>query len=119
MIRYELLGAEALANALRRKNETDYRKIEQKNLLEMRDRAVKSSEPSKGGTPRDTGELRLSASVNADGNVFGYTKDYAPHVEYGHRTVTGGYVRGQYYLRTNTNIQRPIFRKDLVEGMRK
>ncbi|MBU5594914.1 hypothetical protein KQI76_07030 [Amphibacillus sp. MSJ-3] len=117
MIRYEWLGVEDLANALRKKSETDYRKVERKNILEMRNRAVSSSNPSSGGTPVDTSELRLSASVGGD--VFGYTKDYAPHVEFGHRLVGGGYVGGQYYLRSNVNIQQPIFKQDLITEMRK
>lgn len=119
MIKYEWLGIEDLAEALKEKSETDYRKVERKNILEMRNRAVSSSSPASGGTPVDTSELRLSASVSSGGDVFGYTKDYAPHVEYGHRLVGGGYVAGQYYLRTNVNIQQPIFRKDLIEEMRK
>lgn len=119
MIKYEWMGIEPLADALRKKSETDYKRVERKNLLEMRDRAVRNDNPSQGGTPRDSGELRLSAHINAEGDTFGYTKDYAPHVEYGHRTVSGGYVPGQHYLRTNVNIQRPLFRQDLVEEMRK
>lgn len=119
MIKYEWLGLEDLANELKRKSETDYRRVEKKNLLEMRNRAVSSDDPSRGGTPVDTSEMRLSASVSPDGSVFGYTKDYAPHVEFGHRLKNGGYVAGQYFLQTNVTIQQPIFRKDLLEEMRK
>lgn len=123
MIKYEWMGIESLATALKKKSETDYRKVERKNIFQMRNRAVGSGDPSKGGTPRDSGELRLSATVNAAGDTFGYTKDYAPHVEFGHRLVIGGrvigYVPGQYYLRSNVNIQRPIFREDLINEMRK
>lgn len=126
-IRYEMIGIEPLAELLKKKSMTDYRKVERKNLLEMRNRAVRSSDPSSGGTPvgnyKGGGQLRLSAQVNAAGDTFGYTKDYAPHVEYGHRLVrngvTYGYVPGQYFLRTNVRIQQPIFRQDLVKEMRK
>jgi len=118
-IRYEFWGIEPLAEALKRKSETDFQKVERKNILAIRNRAVSSSNPSSGGTPVDSNELRLSASVNAEGNVFGYTKDYAPHVEFGHRLIWGGYVPGQYYLRTNVNIQQPIFKQDLIDEMRK
>lgn len=117
--RYELLGTDLLAEFLQRKSIQDYRRVETKNLLEMRNRAVSSSSPSSGGTPVDTRELQLSAHVNAAGDTFGYTKDYAPHVEFGYRLVGGGYVAGQHYLRTNVNIQRPIFKGDLVTEMRK
>lgn len=117
MIKYKWLGTDKLANELRRKSEADFKRVEQKSLREMRDRAVANDSPASGGTPRDSGELRLSASVSDD--TFGYTKDYAPHVEYGHRTRGGGFVPGQYYLQANVNMQRPIFRKDLTEEMRK
>ncbi|MEK3887453.1 hypothetical protein [Bacillus sp. FSL K6-3431] len=118
MIRYEFWGTEQLAEALRKKSETDFRKVERKNVLELRNRAVRSSSPSSGGTPVDSSELRMGASVSPDGSSFGYTKDYAPHVEFGHRTTNGGYVPGQYYLRSNVNIQKPIFRQDLTDKMR-
>ena len=53
-----------------------------------------------GGTPVDTGELRQSLTIGTidHGAEVGYTKDYAPHVEYGHRTRGSGYVEGQRYL---------------------
>lgn len=113
------MGTGPLMTALQRKSMADYKKVERKNILEMRNRAVSTDRPSSGGTPIDSSELRLSASVNAAGDTFGYTKDYAPHVEFGHRTAWGGYVPGQYYLRTNVKLQQPIFRKDLVDEMRK
>lgn len=70
-----------------------------------------------GGTPVDTGELRISLSQSGD--LVGYTKDYAPHVEYGHRTVNGGFVPGQRFLKKNVDAQRAIFRQDLIEQIRK
>lgn len=70
-----------------------------------------------GGTPVDTGELRISLSQSGD--LVGYTKDYAPHVEYGHRTVNGGFVQGQRFLKRNVDAQREIFRQDLIEQIRK
>ena len=70
-----------------------------------------------GGTPVDTGELRLSLSQSSD--EVGYTKDYATHVEYGHRTVSGGYVQGQRFLQKNVDAQRLIFQEDLKEQLRR
>lgn len=119
MIKYDWSGIDSLADGLQKKSQSDFDRVQRKNLLEMRNRAVSSSQPSSGGTPVDSSELRLSAHVNAEGDVFGYTKEYAPHVEFGHRTVGGGFVPGQYYLRTNVNIQQIIFKNDLVEEMRK
>lgn len=116
MINILISGDRALAQALRRKSEADFVRVGQKSLMEMRNRAVSSSNPASGGTPRDTSELRLSASVSGD--QMGYVKDYAPHVEYGHRTRNGGFVPGRYFLKTNTNIQKPIFREDLIQKLR-
>lgn len=71
-----------------------------------------------GATPVDTGELRMSLSLNGD--TVSYTKDYAPHVEYGHRTRGGGgYVAGQRYLQGNVETQRPIFIQNLIEQLQK
>lgn len=116
MIKYELLGTELLATDLQKKSETDFKKVLQKSILEIRNRAVGSGV---GGTPVDTSELRMSAGVSADGSMFGYTKHYAPHVEHGHRTSNGRYVPGQYFLRANVNIQQEIFRADLIAELRK
>lgn len=123
-------GAKELEKELQRKSETDFKKIVGKNLLEMRDRAVKSKNPRAGGTPVDSSELRLSASVDLSRDLMGYTKDYAPHVEFGHRQHVGQfvpaigkrlvkpYVPGQYFLRTNFNMQKPIYKKDLEEAIK-
>ena len=69
------------------------------------------------GTPKDTGELIQSMSIepviNGEGTV-GYTKEYAPHVEYGHRTRGGGYVEGQHFLQRNAEQQEKIFEQDIA-----
>lgn len=122
--RYELAGADVLIKALQAKGNTNWEKITQKNLLEMRDRAITSSNPAVGGTPVDTSELRQSASVDFNASGFGYTKDYAPHVEFGHREFffgmpTGGFVPGQFFLKNNLRIQNELYRHDLAEEMRK
>ena len=45
------------------------------------------------------------------------------HVEYGHRLVRNGkqigYVKGQYFLKTNVNIQKPIYHDDLKKELNK
>ncbi|WP_422122929.1 hypothetical protein DHX103_14455 [Planococcus sp. X10-3] len=115
-MRVEWMGDTALIKELIRKSQTDFDRVGAKSLLELRNRAVKSKNPAQGGTPVDSSELRMSATVNGDS--MGYIKDYAPHVEYGHRLVNGGFVPGQYFLRTNVNIQKPIFREDLITKMR-
>jgi|SRR5690625_3384595 len=118
MIRYELMGADVLASALMAKSRTDFEKVRNKSLLDMRNRAVASRDPSRGGTPRDSGELRLSAGTDTNRGYMGYTKDYAPHVNFGHRKRGGGYVPGQNFLGANVNIQNPIYRQDLINEMR-
>lgn len=81
-----------------------------------------------GGTPVSTertrpggphGELRQSLSMNEieGGASVGYTKDYAPHVEYGHVCVNGGYVEGQRYLQRNVETERPEYIRLLKENI--
>lgn len=72
-----------------------------------------------GGTPVDTCELRNTSFANVQDYAFGYTEDYAPHVEYGHRTRGGGFVPGQYYLKKNVETQRPILIEDLQKAIEK
>ncbi len=72
-------------------------------------------------TPKDTGELRTSMAVNKNsGSEYevGYAKEYAPHVEYGHRIVRNGtqvgYVDGQYFLKAMVEDEEDKF-KDYVK----
>lgn len=82
-----------------------------------------STEATRPGGPH--GELKKSRGVNyenmgttqANGRFF-YGKHYAPHVEFGHRTRGGGYVKGQYYLRRNVEQQKPRFEKAIKEALR-
>ena len=64
---------------------------------------------------------RASGSSSADLNdgVMGYTASYGAHVEYGHRTRNGGYVEGQRFLQHNVDTQRPIYKQDLINAIRK
>ena len=117
-MRISLTGTERLAEKLRGMNSIRFDAVCTKNLTEIFNRA------KNGGTPVDTGELRISAGIQKpNGNGFsgemGYTKEYAPHVEYGHRTVNGGFVQGQHFLRDNVEEQKPIFRQDLIDAIKK
>ena len=113
-------GIEQLQIALIRKAAKEFHHIGGDTLTEMFNRA-------KGPpyTPVDTRELLMSRAINKPSmssnfsGEFGYAKDYAPFVEYGHRTRDGGYVAGQYYLRSNVEAQRPIYKARLIEEMRK
>lgn len=63
-------------------------------------------------TPRKSGELVESLFQRVDGEraTVGYTKEYAPHVEYGHRTRGDGYVSGQHFFRRAVNDGRRVFK---------
>ncbi|OFN02632.1 hypothetical protein HMPREF2626_01600 [Aerococcus sp. HMSC062A02] len=112
-----------LEKAFQGLSRVDYLKIADKNITQIFNRAAR-----KPGTPIDKGQLRnsrrkrlsrASASSTSWRREFGYTASYAPHVEFGHRTRSGGYVRGQRYLYNNQLKQRPIYRRDILEGLAK
>jgi len=114
-------GFQELEAELNRLNSVRFDAVVKKQVVQMLNRAR-----APGGTPVSTeetrpggphGELRLS--LGSSGDEVGYTKDYAPHVEYGHRTRNGGYVPGQYFLRNNVETQRPIYREDLLKAIKK
>lgn len=120
-IKMSIDGIPALEKELQRLNSIRFDAVEKKQLAQMLNRARQA-----GGTPVSTektrpggphGELRLSSSTTED--EIGYTKEYAPHVEYGHRTIDGGFVEGQRFLQNNVDIQRPIYREDLIKAIRK
>lgn len=87
----------------------------QKNTTQIRNRAVDVP----GGTPFKSGYLKSTASANMQKWEFGYSAEYAPHVEYGHRTRGGGFVTGKYYLKKNVDTQRPILIEDLQKAIEK
>lgn len=103
----------ALTNALKALDEVRFDAVVMKNTTQMLNRAKK--EP--GGTPFKSGALREHAYARKD--EMGYTMEYAPHVEYGHRTKDGGFVYGQHYLQRNVDTQRPIYKQDLINALRK
>ena len=116
-----LEGVEELENRLNQLNSVRWEAVRKKQTAQMLNRARQS-----GGTPVSTektrptgphGELRQSSS--SSGEEVGYTKEYGPHVEYGHRTVNGGFVPGQRFLQRNVETQRKIYKKDLLDAIRK
>ncbi len=102
---------QSLAACLRKMNEIRFDAVVKKNITQILNRA------RAGGTPVDSGELRLSSSATDD--EMGYTKEYAPHVEYGHRTLDGGWVEGQRYLQGNVSKQKETYKQDLLNAIRK
>lgn len=111
-----LSGAEGLEKKLQGMNDVRWAAVVKKSATQMFNRA-KGTDPHSGGTPKDSGEMRKTVKKLEDG--IAYTVEYAPHVEYGHRTVDGGYVQGQRFALANLTIQRPIYQGDLLEAIRK
>ena len=106
-----LTGDKALAKELQRLSQLTFDRVVKDNMAEIYNRGQSSSEDVAGGTPQDSGELVGSLGLKRD-TVF-YSKEYAAHVEYGHRTRGGGWVPGQRYLQKNVEKQKPIFQSDL------
>jgi len=118
--RVEFNDVDNLAGKLYAASSIDFDKVVNKNLADMWNRGIGGGI---GGTPVDTGELRLSMkatpSKGTAGGSIGYSKEYAPHVEFGHRTRGGGYVPGQEFLQANAEEQEPILLSDLREAIRR
>lgn len=117
----KLTGVEPLEQELHRISCVRFDAVKKKQIIQMYQRALQS-----GGTPVSTeltrpggphGELRMSA--RSDTEEMGYTKDYGPHAEYGHRTTNGGWVPGQRFLKRNVDIQKKIYQEDLRAAIRK
>lgn len=114
-------GFQELEAELNRLNSIRWEAVRKNQVTEMLNRAR-----APGGTPVSTEETRpggphgeLRFSLGSSGEEVGYTKEYAPHVEYGHRTANGGYVQGQHFLQDNVEAQRPIYKQDLINAIRK
>ena len=100
-----------LKEELKRLTNLEIEAVIKKSLTQMLNRARQA-----GGTPVATGELRISSAISME--EMGYGKEYAPHVEYGHRTRGGGWVPGQYFLKRNVETQGPIFEEDVLKRIR-
>lgn len=118
-------GLPALEKKLHDMDQIAWGSVVNKNLTEIFNRGARPP-----GTPVRTNELVKSRRISrVDGNrgvlegSFGYTKEYGPHVEFGHRIVRNGkqygFVVGKKYLYHNVKKQRQIYRKDLLEALRK
>ena len=107
-------GFQELEAELNRLNSVRFDAVVKKQTSELLNRARAS-----GGTPVDTGNLRRSSRADPSDGVMGYTASYGAHVEYGHRTRNGGYVEGQRFLQRNVDVQRPIYKQDLINAVKK
>ena len=124
-MKIDLDGLPALEVKFRSMNEKRWAGVADKNLTQMFNRGARSP-----GTPIETGELRQARrviKVKEVGGVtegsFGYTKDYGPHVEFGHRIVRAGrqvgYVSGQKFLFNNVQAQQKIYHRDMLKELEK
>ena len=112
MLRIELKGDKEIERELQRLSSIRFDAVVLKSMTQIYNRG------KAGGTPVDTGELRMS--LGQAGETVGYTASYSGHVEFGHRTRGGnGYVPGQYYLKKNVETQRPIYYQDLRDQLNK
>lgn len=129
-IQIKIHGADEIQKVLDGLSDVRLDAIKAKQVTEISKRAA-GPLGTPGATPRDEGELRISAHADYNDFSFGYSKEYAPHVEYGHAKGTRSkkklkrlrsfinklfhrnYVEGQYYLRTNVEMQKPIYRQDV------
>lgn len=107
---FTLSGFETLERKLKKLNSLRFHAVVKKSATQLFNRM-------KSETPVDTGELRQSIILQKD--VIGYTKEYAPHVEYGHRTLGGGWVEGQHFLKNGVEKQKPIYKQDLINAIKK
>ena len=112
-MRIEWMGGDQWSDKLQSLSHYRFEAVAKLTLAEMFERG------KNGGTPVDTGELRRSLHVNYGDMSIGYNKDYAPHVEYGHRVVVHGvpcgYVPGQRYLKKNVDTEKPRFERHCKE----
>lgn len=121
MIRF--YGIEALEAELIRKSNADFLGVQRKQLRDIYTRGQdqyyqNGAVPASGGTPYDQGELRISMSYTGD--ETGYSKDYGPHVEFGHMARGGGsFVPGQYFLKKNVDAQKETYKADMINELRK
>ena len=94
--------------------ELDWHGIVRKSLRQMYNRGKQGGV---GGTPVRTGELRQSMGYSGD--EIGYTKEYAPWVEFGHRTKSGKFVTGRAFLKANMDRQQKILVADVRKHIQK
>jgi hypothetical protein len=129
-MKFEVKGVQPLVDKLKELSMADYDQVCEDTAVSIRNRGIKSHIPSQGGTPISTEKTRphgqhgeLRESMMAIGNEVGYTKDYAPHVEYGHRVCRPagnqiGYVEGKNFLATNVELEKPLFKERIKEMLK-
>ena len=111
-MKFSVSGDKQIIKALNQLSASQYEAIVKINMTEIYNRGKRP-----GGTPVRTGELRQSLNLSRGKN--GYAKEYAPDVEYGHRTTGGGYVDGRHYLKNNVDKQWPQLVSDIQKEVKR
>lgn len=93
---------------LQKKKQLDKRKVIATNIAEMNNRAETITPYRHGGLK----ESRRS-TIKDDYGIFGYTIEYAPHVELGTK-----FQKGRHFLRRNFEIQQEKFKASLEEELK-
>ncbi len=79
------------------------------------------AEDLRASTPRRSGDLvgSLKQSVSDAKGTIGYTVEYAPHVEYGHRAGRSSYVEGQHFLSQEVKVGQAVLARRIGEELRR
>jgi len=112
-----LSGDDELEEVLKLHADTDFSKA-------VKATTVKLLKNAKTDTSVDTGKLKqhlyadyLTSFSTPEGTVY-YTMHYAPHVKYGHRTTSGGFVSGQYYLKKAVQETQSEFKQQILDAVK-
>lgn len=114
-MRLELHGLDELNTKLNLLSDVDWAGLKAMQGADLKNRANRI-------TPYKSGDLRKSAYFDGV-DTFGYSIEYAPHVNYGHRICRPkgkkiGYVSGQHFLEENVNAQVPIYEQDVKNWLK-
>ncbi|MGT2958886.1 hypothetical protein A9Q68_08605 [Streptococcus bovimastitidis] len=131
-MKIDVKGLPVLEARFRAMNEIQWEAVVNKNLTTIFNRAARrpgtpigkqSKGHAAGELMRSRRMIELNSGIGVASGMFYYSKDYAPHVEYGHRIVRGGrqvgYVTGQRFLFNNVQKQRTTYRNDMLNELRK
>lgn len=104
-----ITGVERVNAALTKLGHVEWDPIQEKQADAMENK-------SDAVVPVDTGALRDSATF--ENGEFGYTVDYAPHVNYGHATRGGGFVPGRHFLEEVVNSQEQNYKDEVLKYLK-
>lgn len=112
-----LTGDVELSKMLQRKSTFDGGRFV-KNQTTLLYNEAKRNTPVAPNTKYHRGGM-LRRSLKPGAGFVGYTEEYAPHVELGHRTKNGGYVQGQRFLQRSLDRRKDAFGQALKQEVAK